>query len=974
MNLKIKSSLKLVLLSPVLITPLVVASCSNQSDLLEANQPTKVVDKINANVFKLDELTTEQALEKIDNNLIFLNRNILFKNHQIDNLNQVNLVDKKIISNDSILVKIELAANSYYDAQGNLGSTSKTFAFVIQGFTTDQNQTNPEADKIQKFLNELATQATFNVDNKSNLFASNIREDQIIWKEANSNSKIQFSAFNLNADDVNGRLGFSALFSYDNISSLVEIELNSNRAISGFKIKDNSQINDQREVAAEILRLKNLNQQNQLLKPNLKFSVEQIQKFIADPNLFKTNLINLNNNFNYDIQSFLLSNLQTLKNNKTPATINLLVSKNSTSQTVGLSFNLEVENNWSDDTKPPFLNPDFVALHEISRLKVLTKKLKLNQTIFTLDEVAKLKAKPNEILKLLRGFVPEQYFQYKVENLNITNNLNGEGIQTLTFKIKARLWRDNSPTKKEVESDQFSFQINVVDTSLAAKPPTDLSKTWKVESKNSEDNDIEVDFQNQFDLAHILVKEGSGKIEVDGTKFDAFLRKLANTNWDKLFKITGNLPSDWSWDNYLEGFQLEINESTSGTKDGVIGTILLQYADSSKLSESLNVNFEFKNMKYTESLVAAKPTNQQQFDNFVKNFETNVKKQVKLDANAIASGRAGVFQFANLNEKNFLSFTNMDWDALIKPTQNKIKISAQNVKFNYLKNTIEFNWNLSGSGDWSAFQWSDKDTTTLTFKPSDDTKDKFSQASSSAELNLGSNALLLNDKLSKFTINPYFISEKDQQEKLTSFGLNWTWKARELATFLRFTFYQAFNDQASELNIGLVPKNGQQFNFNDLNNNFQNYDVLLKAKLKFDKSSEQNFNPYFQLFGSSFGSAQRTYKTGDIITLKLNINDILQNPIVFGDANEILPGLGQGITLGSGLGANQAAADQLQRTDLWSAQLATYVMSLDVNGTQVASQFAVHRFVSFNLLNRHEFKDPFWPEPTDSGWVSNLEF
>ena len=972
MNLKIKSSLKFALLSPVLITPLVVASCSNQSNLVEANQPTKVVDKINANVFKLDEFTTQQALEKIDNNLIFLNRNILFKNHQIDNLNQVNLVDKKIISNDSILVKIELAANSYYDAQGNLGSTSKTFAFVIQGFKTDQNQTNPEADKIQKFLNELVAQATFDVDNKSNLFASNVSEDQIIWKEANSNSKIQFSAFNLNADDVNGRLGFSALFSYDNISSFVEIELNSNRAISGFKIKDNSQINDQREVAAEILRLKNLNQQNQLLKPNLKFSVEQIQKFIVDPNSFKTNLINLNNSFNYEIQSFLLSNLQTLKNNKTPATINLLVSKNSTSQTVGLSFNLEIENNWSDDTKPPFLDADFVALHELSRLKVLTNKLKLNQTIFTLDEVAKLKAKPNEILKLLRGFVPEQYFQYKVENLNITNNRNGEGIQTLTFKIKARLWRDNSLTKKEVESDQFSFHINVVDTSLAAKPPTDLSKTWKVESKNGEENDIEVDFKNQFDLAHILVKEGNGQIEVDGTKFDAFLRKVANEKPETFFKITGDLPSDWSWDNYLEGFNPEINE-TGGKKNGLSGMMFLQYADSSKLSENLNVNFEFKNMKYTESLVAAEPTNEEQFNNFKNNFETNVKKQVKLDANAIASGRAGVFQFANLNEKNFLSFTNMDWEALIKPTQNKVKISAQNVKFNYLKNTIEFNWNLSGSGDWSAFQWSDNAVTTLRFEPSNETKDKFSKSSSIAELNLGTNALLLNDKLSKFTINPYFVSEKDQQEKLTSFGLNWTWKARELATFLRFTFYQAFDDQASELNIGLVPKNGQQFNFNDLNNNFKNYDVVLKAKLKFNNTQE-TFNPYFQLFGSSFGSAQRTYQTGDIITLKLNINDILQNPIVFGDANEILPGLGQGITLGSGLGAQQAAMDQLQRTDLWSAQLATYVMSLEVNGTQVASQFAVHRFVSFNLLNRHEFKDPFWPEPTDSGWVSNLEF
>ena len=40
-------------------------------------------------------------------------------------------------------------------------------------------------------------------------------------------------------------------------------------------------------------------------------------------------------------------------------------------------------------------------------------------------------------------------------------------------------------------------------------------------------------------------------------------------------------------------------------------------------------------------------------------------------------------------------------------------------------------------------------------------------------------------------------------------------------------------------------------------------------------------------------------------------------------------------------------------------------MSLTHNGVQLASQNAVHRFLSFNLLNRYHFQDPFWPEPND---------
>ena len=96
-------------------------------------------------------------------------------------------------------------------------------------------------------------------------------------------------------------------------------------------------------------------------------------------------------------------------------------------------------------------------------------------------------------------------------------------------------------------------------------------------------------------------------------------------------------------------------------------------------------------MTYDESLVEAQPTDKEQFDKFVADFQVITKPKVQLDANAIHSGRQNVFQFSQLHENNFLNFTNINWEALLKPIQNKIAITAVNSKFNYLLNTIEFN-------------------------------------------------------------------------------------------------------------------------------------------------------------------------------------------------------------------------------------------------------------------------------------------
>ena len=684
MNIKSKLNWKLGFLSPLILSPLIVASCASVTSE-QQQQPTQVVEQIPAAVLQLENLKPAAALAKIDANLIFQARNQIFQNHKIDKVDQIRLLDSQVISESSILVDVELAAQAYYDSQGNLGYQAKQFTFAISGFQAETQPPIADAEQIQAHLQQLANQATFDVANKTNLFASQVSAQQINWNEAQANSEITFKAFNLIFDDAAGKLGFSALFAYKNINQFIKIDPKSSRAISGFKIKNDSQLNDQQAVGIEILRLINLNQAGNLVAKNIKFTIQEIQNFIAQPNSFKAYLNNLNAAFTYEINSFFLNNfLQNKAVETMRATINLTVGKNQFKAPVELQFNVQVETNWDDNVKPSFLDPTTVIQHEEKRLKNLNSKLKLHQNAFNQEEVTRLKANPNSLFQLLGGFLPEQYFQYQINPLNITNDNNGLGSQTLTFKIKGRLWRDPSSIKKEVESNLFSFQINVYEDSLAAQPPTDLSKTWKIESKNGGDQDIEVDFQNKFDLARILTRDGSGKVDVDATKFDAFLRKIATESSTTFFNITGILPDDWSWDEYLEGFAPEINNQ----KTGLTGTLLLQYPDSQNLSESLNVFFTFKNMTYDENLVEDQPTDKEQFDKFVTDFQTTIKPKAQLDANAIHSGRQNVFQFSQLHENNFLNFTNTNWEALLKPIQNKIAITAVNSKFNYLLNTI----------------------------------------------------------------------------------------------------------------------------------------------------------------------------------------------------------------------------------------------------------------------------------------------
>ena len=126
--------------------------------------------------------------------------------------------------------------------------------------------------------------------------------------------------------------------------------------------------------------------------------------------------------------------------------------------------------------------------------------------------------------------------------------------------------------------------------------------------------------------------------------------------------------------------------------------------------------------------------------------------------------------------------------------------------------------------------------------------------------------------------------------------------ARELVTFAWFNLYQGFNNQFSQIAISIIDHQGRPLPFNNLNQKYDDYKIVAKAKLDFGVNKSLTFLPFIQVFGSSLNLTNTTFKTGDEITIEIDLEHFLDRPDPVQDASEILPGLGQGITLGTGLG------------------------------------------------------------------------
>ena len=102
--------------------------------------------------------------------------------------------------------------------------------------------------------------------------------------------------------------------------------------------------------------------------------------------------------------------------------------------------------------------------------------------------------------------------------------------------------------------------------------------------------------------------------------------------------------------------------------------------------------------------------------------------------------------------------------------------------------------------------------------------------------------------------------------------------------------------------------------------------------------------------------------------LRIDQPDLI--PDVVTDSNEIFPGMNPGAVLGKGQGAVEAYLNTPPRTDLYSIALGKTNLTINHNNQHYLSFNANHRFLTFNMMSRYEFRDPIWQEPNlDAGWI-----
>lgn len=947
------------------ISPLaIIAACSNNptTEISKKEEPTVLKQKqFLASDLKLDQpIAISQQL--INQQWIVDHKNLLF-NGTTKHLNSSKqILELNVIKiNDQLNIDFKLAANSYVDQTYQVANDiSSIFSFKITNFVSDQIPDLPE----QIDLSKIVEQATFDVNNKNQILPSQVKPEQLVWEQSNANTNVDLEVIDLIPDDQNGKLGYQVKFSQKDLTTNLEnlvVKPNDAKAINGFKVQVSTP-SDQSKLDEEITRLE---KEAKTIINVTKLSTIDIINYQSQPATFKTNLINLKENeFSYHVFKFNVDSQKTL-------TIDLFVKYKSATKFVQLSKQIEVLEINLDD-------PNWLRKAELDRLNKLITNSVLLKTTFSTQEKEQLEKNPNQVLKHLFNFVSTFGFHYQIVDLKFSP-IQANKSSKLTFKISAKLWRTPEGQKPIITSNQFSYDVEVIEEAADSLPPVPTPNGWEISPSDQVTTDptdpeiklltIDLKADPQLDFA---------KYEnADVQTIDSLMMKIFNKAQDQFIKVTGDLPNDWDWNKYLT---LSFDNEIRNQKNELIGYKYLfqfQYVNSQNLEDWFLINVDITN-GYNSGNQPAKPTAEQIWNDLKTKF-TNLIKNQAIDDDKLHFDLAGngIYGFAQINADNpsradhFSNFLNFSPTQFMVDNQHLVKAKIEDGSINYLTNTIKFKWVLEGLNNNSIgvdlSQYHEEfNNQVIQYKPKNKWADAIRFDDKDPQLAIA-NGISLNNILDRFGLSNQFVSENLLKERFARFGQSWTWKARELANYLRFTFYQAFNDAADAINVAIL---GPDINNLAWNANPQDYTIVLKAKL--NAKAQGTYLPYLQMFGANVPIQAKSWKTGDIIEIRLQASSIPTQPDVVKNANEILPGLGPGNVLGTGQGATQAYLNSPPRNDLYSIALGSNALTINVNNQPyLTNHKANHRFIAFNMLSRYDFKDLINPEPTpEQGWIS----
>ena len=947
------------------ISPLaIIAACSNNptAEISRKEEPTVLKQKqFLATDLKLDQpIAISQQL--INQQWIVDHINLLF-NGTTKHLNSFKqILELNVIKiNDQLNIDFKLAANSYVDQTYHIANDiSSTFSFKITNFVSDQIPDLPE----QIDLSKIVEQATFDVNNKNQILPSQVKPEQLVWEQSNANTNVDLEVIDLIPDDQNGKLGYQVKFSQKDLTTNLEnlvVKPNDAKAINGFKVQASTP-SDQSKLDQEIARLEK--EQTTIINVT-KLSTIDIINYQSQPATFKTNLINLKENeFSYHVFKFNVDSQKTL-------TIDLFVQYKSATKFVQLSKQIEVLEINIDD-------PNWLRKAELDRLNKLITNSVLLKTTFSTQEKEQLEKNPNQVLKHLFNFVSTFGFHYQIFDLKFSP-IQANKTSKLTFKIAAKLWRTPEGQKPIITSNQFSYDVEVIEEAADSLPPVPTPNGWQISPSDqviTDPTDPEIKLLT-IDLKADPQLDFAKYENADAQTIDSLMMKIFNKAQDQFIKITGDLPNDWDWNKYLT---LSFDNAIRNQKNQLIGYKYLfqfEYVNSQNLEDWFLINVDITN-GYNSGNQPAKPTAEQIWNDLKTKFTNLIKNQaIDDDKLHFDLGGNGIYGFAQINADNpsradhFSNFLNFSPTQFMVDNQHLVKAKIEDASINYLTNTIKFKWVLEGLNNNSIgidlSQYHEEfNNQVIQYQPKNKWADVIRFDDKDPQLAI-TKGISLNNILDRFGLSNQFVSENLLKERFAGFGQSWTWKARELANYLRFTFYQAFNDGADVINMAIL---GADVNNLAWNANPQDYTIVLKARL--NAKARGTYLPYLQMFGANVPIQARSWKTDDIIEIRLQASSIPAQPDVVKNANEILPGLGPGNVLGTGQGATQAYLNSPPRNDLYSIALGSNALTINVNNQPyLTNHKANHRFIAFNMLSRYDFKDLINPEPTpEQGWIS----
>ena len=926
----IHSSVALLGLSPIAL----VAACNSvEANLLVA---TSMVPEITYSELNLSS-NLQQAIGQINPQWVLEHKTKLFKGttERLKTVQQISDFSVVNAPNQSLTITLTLAAGAYVDQTNQIGLIAQKFQTTITGFKTTQVD-----------LGLIANQATFSVANKQQL-ASKVTPEHIIWNQAKDHPNVTFAATKSLPDDASGTLGFEAILTQnDDQTNQVNfvVDSASPQAIQGFEISQPNPA-DQQLVDQEAQRLSATNP----IRPTT-LKVSELNHYQIQPNAFLNQLDGLNGDFEYRVKQF---SYQANDAQTSVIAIQLEISKTSAKAQIVLTKTVNVV----DDRPQLPTNEALVRAIEYDRLNRMINSTALKQTTFSSQTINELYQQPNKIFGLLSGFVMQQYFHYRISDLQITNGM-------MTFAIEAKLWKATN-LAIIIKSKSFSFPIRI-ETETHYQPDI-VNYQWAIKPVSHASGDAD----NGYDLTYDLQSDSKldlAKIDWNnGVQLEQLVQTIISQDTDKFVVIEGQIDPKWTWQDNLVIIDFAPQEGiTPAQVTAFTTTAYVLNTNSQDLDEQLILNLTFSN-GYNSGQVNQPPSASELWDRGLAQFQDLIQAQAFDDRKIHSGAINGVQSFSQITidkpiaSDHFSNFLNFSPTEFWKATNFLIKPSVKNVTINYLTNTVQFQWVLQGDKQLANRTW-ESSLQTITYQPNPDWQDPIPVATTGA-LAIA-NATPINGILDRFSLSNQFRSHDLQKELLARFSQNWTWKAREFANYVRFTFYQAFNNGADLMNMAIADLPTASFDHNPAG-----YTIILKAQL--NATGAGMYLPYLQMFGAAANISSRQWQAGDVIEIRLRVDNVAPVADVVSAAAEILPGFGTGHTWGHGQGYEAIYLNQPPRTDLFGIFLGKTTLTINHNGRPYLNPTpAVHRFLSLNLMARYNFKDPIWQAPPLSdNWI-----